>query len=436
MMKIPHGVADGAGDLADPGEQSDTPNTLARLMGLYIVVAVGKVGDLVPALHHIPLAKLVAAVAIIFWFRTRKSSATTRWMSIPPARWTIAMMSLSTLSILYSVLRSASFGVITGTVLAVMVTLPLVIKAARSWAAVKTILRGAVYASIVLAVTAFTSRQYDRAGFTGSYDPNDFAFVLVGLLPVVTTFGIVSGKLKRLAYFGVACAVMVAVLLTQSRGGFFGLIFDVVAMTFLLPFTRRGQLQFRASRSAIITRAAMLVIVGIVIWGSIPQGARERLGTVTELGSDYNSNISQGGRLAIWSRNLPLVLNRPWGYGAGAFGAVDGLFAGGQYRAPHNTLLQALVELGIPGFILFIAAVVSSLRYLRIPQDRWAVVAPNPTQDEPRAFAIALAIGLLSLCLSGFFLSQLYANVIWSFVTLSCAVGIVRRLPAKTRKWN
>jgi O-antigen ligase len=226
--------------------------------------------------------------------------------------------------------------------------------------------------------------------------------------------------------------MIVATLLTESRGGLLGLIFEVVAMTFLLPIAWRGQLQFHTSKSKVITRVVLLALIGGVGWQSLPEATRVRLNTVTELGSDYNADASQGGRLAIWTRNLPLALNRPWGYGAGSFTAVDGLFAGGKYRAPHNTFLQALIELGVPGFALFIAIIVSCLRYLRMPADQGPRNQTGPS-DEPRAFARALGIGLIGLCVSGFFLSELFANVFWTFVTLSCAVGIVRRMPPDAR---
>jgi O-antigen ligase len=412
-------------------------------MSLYIVIAVGRIGDLVPGLHEIPLAKLVAVLAIITVMRRRTASAAATWKSVPPAKLAIAVMGITTLSILWSVLRSATLGVITGTVLAVIVTMLLVIKAARGWAPVRTILHGAVFASIVLVATVFTSRLIDsggyRAGFSSTYDPNDFAFVLIGLLPLVITFGIVSRGAKKLVYFGLAGWVTVAILLTQSRGGFLGLILEVVAMTFLLPVVRRGQLQFRVSTSGVIARVLLLALIGFVVWHSLPETARARLWSVTELGSDYNANISEGalsdpnaGRLAIWTRNFPLILQRPWGFGAGAFELVDGRFAGGRYRAPHNTFLQALIELGIPGFLLFISTIVSSLRYLRVPHDGDPDKAIITAQDEPRAFARGLAIGLVGLCLCGFFLSELYSNILWTFVTLSCAVGIVRRLPTTT----
>jgi O-antigen ligase len=413
-----------------------TPDMLARLMGLYFVVAVGKIGDLVPGFHGLPLAKLVAALAIIAAIRSRTALRAATWKSIPTAKLTIALMGVTTVSILWSVLRSASFGVITGSVLGIIVTLLLVIKAARSWASVRTILYGTVIASIVLVATILTSTVHDaggeRAGLSVSYDPNDFAYVLIGLLPIVITFGIISRGAKRLIYFGIAALVTFAILMTQSRGGFLGLTLEVLAMTFLLPLAKRGRLQFQTSKSGIIARVVMLTVIGAVVWTSLPQTARVRLGSVTELGSDYNANISEGGRLAIWTRNLPLILDRPWGFGAGAFEVVDGRFAGGRYRAPHNTFLQVLMELGIPGFLLFIATIVSAFRYLRIPPEIDADLSPKAQVDEPRAFARALGIGLIGLCLSGFFLSELFANVFWTLITLSCAVGIVRRLPAMT----
>jgi O-antigen ligase len=99
---------------------------------------------------------------------------------------------------------------------------------------------------------------------------------------------------------------------------------------------------------------------------------------------------------------------------------------------PHNTFLQALIELGIPGFALFIGVIVSSLRYLRVPTYT-KPENPNLFLDEPRTFARALAIGLIRLCISGFFLSELCATVFWMLVTLSCAVGIVCRMLSSVR---
>ncbi len=196
-------------DRALPSNRLSNPATLTRLMGAYIVVAVGRVGDFLPWLHEIPLAKVVVVLAIMAAFRLRKDRISATWKSIPPARLSIFVMGLIAVSILFSVLRSATFGIITGTVLAVVITLILTIQASRNWTSVKTILHGAVFASVVLVATLLTSKINDaggaRAGYSNSYDPNDFAFVLVGLLPLVITFGIIFRGWRRLLYFGIAC---------------------------------------------------------------------------------------------------------------------------------------------------------------------------------------------------------------------------------------
>lgn len=416
-----------------------TATTLARLLGAFIVVAVGRVVDIVPGLAQIPLAKLIVVLAIIAAVRIRDGRPAISWKAIPPVRITFLLMGVITVSILWSVLRSATFAIITSNVLAVVIILLLTIRATRGWAPVKTILNGAVFASVILVATVFTSQVNDhygeRAGLSSSYDPNDFAYVLIGFLPLVITFSFVSKGIKRLVYFGTACLMTAAILLTQSRGGFIALLFEIIAMLFALPFAWRGQLRFRASKSRMLGRFALLALIGIVGWQALPEGTRDRLASVTALRSDYNADAANtgpsAGRLAIWVRNLPLVVNRPWGYGAGAFETVDGRFAGGRYRAPHNTFLEALIELGMLGFGLYMGVIISTLRWLHAP----AVTGserPMPAPDEPRAFARALGIGLVGVCISGFFLSELYANVFWTLVTLSCAVGIVRRMPPGT----
>ncbi len=401
-------------------------------MSAYIVLAVGRVSELVPGLHQIPLVKVVFVLAIISAMRHRKDLASATWKSIPPAKLTVFLTGIVTVSILFSVLRSATFGLITNWVTLVAITLILTIKASRGWTSVKTMLLGTVFSALILTFAAFTTNEDGRAGYSSNYDPNDFAFVMVGLLPLVVTFGIISRGKKRLLYFGIAFFLALAILFTQSRGGFLGLIFDTIAMTFLLPVAWRGQLQFRTSKSQVIARVVLLVLIGAVGWQSLPGTARARLETITSLGSDYNAN-SDTGRVAIWSRNLPYVIHRPWGYGAGTFETVDGLFGGGRYQASHNTYLEALVELGVPGFALFIAVIISSLRYLYVPADTEPENHTGAAPDEPRAFARALAMGLIGLCISGIFLSELYAYVYWTFVSLSCAVGMVRRMPSGAR---
>lgn len=416
-------------DVAQPTLRPHTAGTLAALTFLYIVVVVGRIGDIVPALSALPLAKIVAGIAIVIALRNREALAQTAVWSRAPARLTITLMLLATVSMLFSVLHAGTLGVITGTVLSVSIGLVLMIKAARNWAATRLLLFGCVVSAIVLATAAVITSYAGRAGDTRSLDPNDFAFVLGGLLPIVITFAVVSSGVKRLSYFGVAIWVILMILLTQSRGGLLALVVEVLVLISVVPTRRRGQLLFGRRSAAFAARALVLVILSTLTWQTLPQTTRSRLATITSLSSDYNTNLRGDGRFAIWMQTLPLSLHRPWGYGAGTFDTANGLFAGGRYRAPHNMFLQALIELGFPGLLLLIATIVSSVRYVARAFGNRAELSDHEAVER-RAFAGGILASLLGLCVSGFFLSELYSEAFWALIALTCVVG--RSPEAKT----
>jgi O-antigen ligase len=403
-------------------KQSQAAGALASVMLIYIVVAVGRIGDIVPFLSSLPLAKMVAAAAIFVALRDKKALAPTAIWSLAPARLTILFMLLATVSIFFSVLHAGTLGIISGTVLSVSIGLALLVKAARNWAAVRRLLFGCVASAIVLAISVHLTSIAGRAGYISSLDPNDFAFVLSGLLPIVVAFFIVSRGTKR---FGYACAsifVLIAILLTQSRGGLLGLVADILVMIFVLPARRRGKLTSGLSAANIVARMLVLAILGALTWHTLPSSARERLATITSLSSDYNMQLTGTGRLAIWTQTLPLATHRPWGYGAGAFVTADGMFAGGRYNAPHNMFLQALIELGVLGMGLLLATIIVSFRYLF--RASAGMVEPSDHDAlERRAFARGLLASLMGMCVAGFFLSELYSSAFWVVIILTGLVG-------------
>ena len=60
----------------------------------------------------------------------------------------------------------------------------------------------------------------------------------------------------------------------------------------------------------------------------------------------------------------PPPSRRPVGYGVDTFQMVD-MRMGGKFRAPHNSYLEVLVELGFLGLLLFIRMYVLSWRALQ-----------------------------------------------------------------------
>jgi O-antigen ligase len=176
-----------------------------------------------------------------------------------------------------------------------------------------------------------------------------------------------------------------------------------------------------------LQRAVIALALCACAWTLLPQGARERLGSVTNLSSDYNTDLSyRGGRGNIWRRDVLAALQRPIGYGADTAGAVDGFF-GGQYRAPHNSLLQVFVELGALGALLWI----------RLFLLGWRCLTPLPSQEPPATgppveewreqmvLAHAMRLSLLTLFVAGFFLTQAYSLVLMEFLAVCAAATAV-----------
>ena len=84
-------------------------------------------------------------------------------------------------------------------------------------------------------------------------------------------------------------------------------------------------------------------------------------------------------RSAIWERGITAAVRRPVGYGVDTFQMVD-VRMGGKFRAPHNTYLEVLVELGFLGLLLFIRMYVLSWRALQRVRKRLLAAAASKEQ--------------------------------------------------------
>jgi O-antigen ligase len=169
-----------------------------------------------------------------------------------------------------------------------------------------------------------------------------------------------------------------------------------------------------------------VVCIGAVIWPNLPLETRARLATVTSLGSDYNlDSTERNGRTSLWQRNFLAVLGRPIGFGADTFPMVD-LRNGGRFRAPHNSYLQMLVELGFVGFALFLRAYIIPWRMLQAARQTLLAATPNAERDELLVFARMLQAGLLGNAVAGFFLSMAYSILLWTLLAVAaCCSSLV-----------
>ena len=255
-------------------------------------------------------------------------------------------------------------------------------------------------------------------------DPNELAaFLLIGLaLAGGVALGHWHKPLLRVTALLAVPLCAAGVFLSLSRGGLIALAVMLVAGTV-----------FAGRWRAVLTILLVVVAAGGVFYfaelASLP--AREH---VTTAGGGT-------GRSDIWKLGLRMVRAHPIeGVGVGNFPVVSADYAlqpGELQRADlifssapkitHNTYLEVMSEMGIPGFLLFMAAVLSCLSCALKAARIWA----KRNERNLEALARAVFLGLVGMLTADFFISEMYSKLLWVMLALCPALLGVARAEAK-----
>jgi O-antigen ligase len=390
-------------------------------MAAFLVAIIGKLSEWVPGLSVIPLAKIAFLMSAIYAHREQKRLLPVRVGSLLAARPAIAFLVLSVVSVIFSVYKSNSLISIQAPVI-YLVAFVLLVKITQTQLDIERQLMALCVAAIALSGAVLLDYRGGRATINTNFDPNDLAYGLVTLLPIVLALaGAAASKTRKLLLLLMALAVVTAMLLTGSRGGVIGLgAVLVLIAAFPLSFGRDGTLRHFSLRRLTI-RLGVLGTLAAVLFTNLPSGTRERLMTLGHLDDDYNTSMTlNSSRLAVWTRDSAMVLKRPIGYGIGSADAVDGM-SGGAFRTAHNSVVQALVELGVLGCGLFLYSYYAAWKelgrvYASVP------VGESIDRRKLEMYARALQIALAGNIVAGFFLSQAYASLLWMIIGLSAAL--------------
>lgn len=158
-----------------------------------------------------------------------------------------------------------------------------------------------------------------------------------------------------------------------------------------------------------------------------PLPARERI-------SSANGGT---GRSDLWKVGLRMVRANPvGGVGVGNFQAVspdytlqpgtitraDLIFSAAP-KVTHNTYLEITAEMGIPGLLLFLSVIWSSLACALKAARIWSARG-QPTME---ALARGVVLGLLGMLVADFFISDMYTKLLWVMIAIGPAMlGIAR----------
>jgi putative inorganic carbon (hco3(-)) transporter len=388
----------------------------------FLVIAIGRAGELIPGVGALPLGKLALALPLLLALLRRKQLPVLSNDAKPAAKNALWLAAIALVLTPFSVWKGASFAFLYQELPVLAATVFLAHALSRSWATVRGTLVALVLSGLILARAALSAYGGGRAATNTMYDTNDLAYLLVTVFPLSIGFLITSKtKLRWLMNAGISAILLGALLLTQSRGGLLGLVAVLMFLIFA-PIRPResGNLKKGPNRLVLLLG---VILVGFVVWSQLPADARARFATMLDLGNDYNldpNDVTSRGQ--IWTRGLHAALARPVGYAPRTFNMVEWRL-GGQFYAPHNSFVQAMVELGFLGVVLFVRMYFLSWRGLR--RARTVLLSsPSLTSDQrdQAVFARILQIALVGNFVAGFFLSMAYATLVWTFFGVSMAM--------------
>ncbi len=187
-----------------------------------------------------------------------------------------------------------------------------------------------------------------RAAWVGIFaNPNEVAYSLVILIPIMVYLGTPRGWFVRLMLLGLSIFYVAAIYVTFSRGGLVGL----VAVMGLCAWRKRN---------VWLQALVVLMLVGGMAFAS-------RFWSRGEDFSQLNSDVSFQQRLATSAAGFNMFMDHPLlGVGLGCsviawpLYAPEGLYTRSAL-VTHNTFIQLLSETGIVGFVPFMLLVGISL---------------------------------------------------------------------------
>lgn len=241
---------------------------------------------------------------------------------------------------------------------------------------------------------------------------NDLA--AISLLVLGPAFALWSseppGKLLRWIGLSAAAALLVIIVLTQSRGGFLGLAVAVVPAAVGLASRR--------PRSVV----AMAVVLGIALIAA-PASFWERIGnmhkaTSVETVGEMDPEGSAKQRFAVLQTAVRIIGDHPvLGVGLGGYPAANADYSPALgARDTHNTYLNVAAETGIPGLLIYLVLVGSVLWSARGTRSG---KRPGGARDPDRERLHWLSSALAGYFVAGLFGSYARLSVTYLFISLA-----------------
>ncbi len=246
--------------------------------------------------------------------------------------------------------------------------------------------------------SGYTSSRAIAIGIFG--DPNDLALLLNTTLPFLLYFWIKAQK-KTLPLIGILTVIM-AIILTFSRGGFLGLC--AVGLGFSIFYANK-QKKYLVS----------LLIMILLFWLLAPPEYSERISSIFGWKVDRQTGET-GTRMDAWRLvAIETITKYPvLGVGAGSSIYIAGFSKKNDWHLIHNAFVQVFSELGLVGLFFY-------LRLFLLPYKQFrAAVRLNYHDYEKHILRFTMIIiSFLSYGVTVIFLPQAYSPILFTLVGLA-----------------
>jgi probable O-glycosylation ligase (exosortase A-associated) len=403
---------------------------LLASVAAYILIAVGRVHQLFPALQGLRPAVLTGLVAIAAYVFDHETNRRFGLLWGRPTRCVLALLMWMVLSVPGALVVGNSFTLVFDNFVKTVLMYIVVAGCVRDVRDVErlsaTYLAAAtVYAAVVLSRFDLGSGDAWRLGRLYYYDANDFATFIVTAMPLGLYFAH-SGRSSRVRLIAVIALLILTIALvhTGSRGGFLAL---VAVGVFVL-------LRYRAI--PVRWRVGSFAFVALMLVATASDQYWRQMGTIMS-DTDYNQT-EETGRLRIWRRGVGYMLQYPaFGVGPGNFQTAEGTISplaalqqfksvgrGVRWNAPHSSFIQIGAEVGLVGLALFITLLASAFATLRNVRRRAL------ESDSSSELTQALTASLIGFVVGAFFLSLAYSEMLYTLVALAVGLQkVIRRRP-------
>ena len=407
-----------------PNKKADA---LVWTIAVTLLAQVWRIQSIFPPLAKIKLIWIATALGLVFLLVNRDPLRRVALIKNERiSRLLLLLLGLMVAGVPFALVQGEAVHGLWGVVLPNLALFTLVACSVRSTRDIE------VYALVSLCgatVYAFMRVRGMEAGFD-YYDRNDLALLLVCHISFAIYFlrpGVsIARRIFALGSLGLMVYVIVA---GGSRGGFVGLM--AIGLYVLLRY--RG-IPLRTRIFALVGGFLLLSLVA-------NESYWERMRSLLNPKSDYNwSGNSDSGRMDVWGRGIGYMIRNPvLGVGLRNFPSAEGNSSlsatlqsrdkGFKWSVAHSSFVGIGAELGIIGFISFLAIFVSGIRSMaRVRMGSPPGVAPQLEFPQSQM----LLGSLLGFVVCGLFLSAEHFAVL--YVLLGMVVGLLKLLSVGGRR--